>query len=82
MQGKPTLSEAERQREMDASILEALLEPDAARPWAVAEIEREIGSPEVVDGLGRLARAGLIHRLDVFVWASRSALAAYALDEE
>lgn len=81
MQGNPILSEAEKQRAMDSSILESLLCSDAARPWSVAEIEREIGSHEAVDGLGRLARAGLIHRHDGFVWASRAALEAATLGE-
>lgn len=81
MQGKPILSEAEKERAMDESILESLLCSDAARPWSVAEIEREIGTHEAVDGIARLARAGLIHRLDGFVWASRPALEAAALSE-
>lgn len=81
MQGKPILSEAEKERAIDASILESLLCSDAARPWSMAEIEREIGSHEAVDGLARLDRAGLIHRLDGFVWASRPALEAAALSE-
>lgn len=81
MQGNPSLSEAEKERSMDSSILEALLADDAARPWSIAEVEREIDSREAVDGLGRLARAGLIHRHDGFVWASRPALEAAALNE-
>lgn len=66
---------------MDAGILEVLLCSDAARPWSVAEVEREMDSREAVDGLARLARAGLIHRHDGFVWASRPALEAAALNE-
>lgn len=81
MQGKPTLSEAEKERAMDAGILESLLCSDAARPWSMAEIEREMESWDASDGVARLVRAGLVHRLDGFVWASRPALEAAALNE-
>jgi hypothetical protein len=58
--------------EIDASILALLL--DAAGLWAVTEVEREIGDRvATADGLARLYGAGLIHRLDGFVFASRAA---------
>jgi hypothetical protein len=81
MQGQPTLSEAEKQRLMDTSILDMLLDSDAARPWSMAEIEREMENWEAADSVGRLVRAGLVHPVDDFVWASRAAIAAHSLNE-
>jgi hypothetical protein len=71
-------TQEDRDGDVDAVILGTLLlDPDAQRPWALFEIENEIGDPVAVsDSLGRLARAGLIHRLDRFVFASRAALRA------
>lgn len=70
-------SEPQRQADTDAAILEALLDEEAQRPWSVDEIARVLEDPIAAsDGLGRLARAGLIHRLDGFVFASRAALRA------
>ncbi len=64
----------------DAAILGLLLEPDSQRPWSDDEIAREIGDRlTVTDGLARLAGAGLVHRLNSFVWASRAALHGDAL---
>jgi hypothetical protein len=78
MQHQPTpMSEAEKQEHTDGVILEALLDHDAQRPWSVDEVASEIEDPEAAsDSLGRLLRAGLIHRLDGFVFASRAALRA------
>lgn len=78
MQSQPIpMTEAEQQDHTDAVILEALLDSDAQRPWAVDEVARLLNDPiDASDGLGRLARAGLIHRLDSFVFASRAALRA------
>jgi hypothetical protein len=59
----------------DRAILGLLIDEDCQGPWSVAEIEREIGAG-ATDGLARLYGAGLAHRLDGFVWATRAALAA------
>jgi hypothetical protein len=59
----------------DAGILVLLLGDDTQRPWSVDEIARQIGDPIAThDSLRRLQAAGLAHRLDRFVWASRAAL--------
>lgn len=71
------MTNAEREAHTDAVILEALLDTDGQRPWAVDEVARVLNDPiDASDGLGRLARAGLIHLLDGFVFASRAALRA------
>jgi hypothetical protein len=61
----------------DGSIMASLLADDAQRPWTVDEIVREIGDElAVADGLARLYRGGLIHRLEGYVFATRAALAS------
>jgi predicted transcriptional regulator len=71
------MTEAEQQDHTDAVILEALLDSDAQRPWSVDEVARLLNDPiDASDGLGRLVRAGLVHRHDGFVFASRAALRA------
>lgn len=65
---------------VDSAILGLLLDPDSQRPWSEEEIASEIGNRvETVDGLARLAGAGLCHRLNNFAWASRAALHGDAL---
>lgn len=64
----------------DAAILSLLLDADAQRPWAEEEVAREVGEPlAVTDSLARLSAAGLVHRLEGFVFASRAALRAAEL---
>lgn len=78
MSQSPELSPAEREEHIDMLILEMLLDNDAQRPWTVDEIARELDIPEEApDSIGRLARAGLIHRHDGFVFASRAAIRAH-----
>jgi hypothetical protein len=66
--------------QVDSAVLGLLLAPDSERPWSDEEIAREIGDKvETTDSLARLAGAGLAHRLNSFVWASRAALHAERL---
>jgi hypothetical protein len=58
----------------DFAVLMLLLEDGVPRPWAVEEVAREIGDSMAVDDtLSRLHGAGLVHRLDGFVFATRAA---------
>jgi hypothetical protein len=68
-------SPAEADDRIDSAILSLLLDDDSHRPWSEDEIGRAIGDTFAAsDSLGRLARAGLIHRIDPYVFASRSAV--------
>ncbi len=78
MQHQPIpMSEIEREKHTDGVILSFLLADDAQRPWSEEEVAREIEDRAAAsDGLKRLARGGLVHRLDGFVFASRAAQVA------
>lgn len=71
---------AEQDDVADRSIMDVLL--DDPGPWAVEELQREFLAPiAVVDSLNRLAGVGMVHRLDGFVFATRTAKQAAALFE-
>jgi len=64
-----------------AGIYGLLTTPDAQRPWSIRELELEVSYPiNVPDAIASLYGAGLIHRCGEFVWATRAALAAEAMD--
>ena len=65
----------ERMDQLDSAILGMLILEPSHRPWSVDEIAREMGK-NPTDSLRRLCGSGLIHRLDGFVWASRTAVRA------
>ena len=68
------LTVAQQEAIADEMVLDMLLDGDWQRPWSVEEIARELGDPvEADDCLGRLARRGLVHQLDGYVFASRAA---------
>jgi hypothetical protein len=60
----------------DWFILDLLLNDEAQRPWAIAEVVREYGhETNAIDALDRLHGAGLVHKIsDGFVFASRAAI--------
>jgi hypothetical protein len=71
---------AESLAEVESAIHMMLTVRDEQRPWSVQEVEQAIGdAADVADALANLAGAGLIHRCDRFVWATRAALAADGL---
>lgn len=69
-------------RQVEAVILSMLLNSDGGCVWSVEELIRELSSSriEVLDGLAGLEAAGLIHRLDEFVFATRAAWRCDSLD--
>lgn len=70
-------SVTEQEKHIDGVILSFLLADDAQRPWSEDEVAREIEDPIAAsDSLKRLARGGLVHRLNGFVFASRAAQVA------
>lgn len=78
MQHQPIpMSAIEQEKHTDGVILSFLLAGDAQRPWSEDEVAREIDDPiAAADSLKRLARSGLIHRLNGFVFPSRAAQVA------
>jgi hypothetical protein len=64
----PTCDETER------VVLSLLLDSEASGPWSVQELARETGSElRVAVALLGLHGAGLVHRSQEFVWATRAA---------
>jgi hypothetical protein len=64
---------AEEDGQIDSVVLGLLVYPESQRPMSKDEIERTIGE-DATDSLNRLYGAGLVHRLDRFVWATRAAV--------
>jgi predicted transcriptional regulator len=59
----------------EREVLELLLDPDAPGPWSVHEIGVALRSRvRAEDALSALHRAGLVHRCEEFVFASRPAI--------
>jgi predicted transcriptional regulator len=75
MHEQPNPSRIDRDAQQQGAILTMLLSESSLGPWSADEIAREMGR-DVTDSLRRLYGAGLIHRLDGFVWASRAAVLA------
>jgi hypothetical protein len=72
MQGQS--SPAEDDARVEGAILGLLTDHEAQRPWSEDEVAREIGDPlDTTDAIRRLYAAGLVHRLDGFVFATRAA---------
>ena len=68
---------AEDEASVDQAVLAVLLDPDGVL-WSVDEVAREIEG-DTTDALARLYGAGLIHRLEGFVFATRPAVRAAQL---
>jgi predicted transcriptional regulator len=65
---------AEADDRTDSAVMGLLLDDESQRPWSEDELAREIGDDlATADSLSRLHRAGLIHRIDPFVFATRPA---------
>jgi predicted transcriptional regulator len=66
---------AEQERQAEGAILGLLLNFDSGGLWSVEELVSQLSASrlEVIDGLASLEAAGLIHRLNDYVFASRAA---------
>jgi hypothetical protein len=75
MSGRGSCVMAEQERQAEGAILGLLLNFDSGSLWSVEEVVRQLSASrlEVVDGLASLEAAGLINRLDDYVFASRAA---------
>jgi hypothetical protein len=75
-------TESEAHAFIDRAILGLLLDDDKQRPWSEAEIAREITAPgHVPASLKRLRTAGLIHRWNDLVTATRSAVRSHEITQ-
>ena len=74
MQDQPNETVEEQVRRTEQTILTLVLS-GGQRIWSVEELVSEIGRRlEVVDSLAALQAAGLVHRCQDFVFATRAAL--------
>ncbi len=74
MQDQISPTPAEEEKRVDAAILGWLLSDQVRAPVSVDEVGREIDEGlAVTDSLDRLYGAGLVHRLDEFVFATQAA---------
>jgi hypothetical protein len=65
----------------DNAVMALLLFEKPMLPWSVDEIENEMREPAfTTDSIGRLVRAGLLHRSGNYVWPTRTA--CYAAEIE
>jgi hypothetical protein len=81
MQDDPSMGAGDVLRVADSGVYGLLIHPDRQRPWSVSELALELGDRlDVEDALARLHGAGLVHRCGEFVWATRAALAADAVE--
>jgi hypothetical protein len=66
----------------ERSVLHMLLDPDVPGPWSVHEVGVELGSEvRAADAIAALSRAGLVHRCNEFVFATRPAARCVELAE-
>jgi hypothetical protein len=60
--------------DQDFAVLALLLEPGGPAQWSLAELAREVGCELLAgEAVVRLHAAGLLHRCQGFVFASRAA---------
>ncbi len=80
MQDQRIQTVADEEAQTDQAILGLLL-ADSAAIWSIEEMASEVGNNpiHVTDAINRLAKVGLVHRLDGFLFASRAAARATEL---
>jgi hypothetical protein len=60
--------------DVERVVLSLLLESKTDGPWSVSELVLEIGGElRTKDAIRRLCAAGLVHRCEEFLWATRPA---------
>jgi hypothetical protein len=82
MSGRGSCVMAEREQQAEGAILGLLLNFEAGSLWSVEEVVRQLSASrlEAIDALASLQAAGLIHRVDDFVFATRTASSFDRLD--
>ena len=79
MHANPISQAAVEERSEDNAVLRLLVEDDHVI-WSVDEITRELDDVVgAADALSRLHGAGLVHRIENFVFASHAAIRAHEL---
>jgi hypothetical protein len=75
MDGRGGCATPEQDRQAEGAILGLLLNFETGSLWSVEELVRQLSASrlDVVDGLASLQAAGLIHRVEDFVFATRAA---------
>lgn len=63
---------------VDQAVLSILVD-DGAQVWSVGDLSRELDDPLTAEAIGRLQRAGLVHRLGDCVLATHAARRAREL---
>lgn len=80
MQDQGYSAAVDQDESTDRAIMDALI--DDPGPWAVVELQRELSNALAVeDGLARLVGVGMVHQIEGFVFASRTAKQAAAIFE-
>lgn len=68
--------------EAERSVLGLLLDRDAPGPWSDREVGVALGNEvRAADAIAALQRAGLVHRLNEFVFATQAAARCMQLSE-
>jgi hypothetical protein len=75
MSGRGSCVIAGEEQQVEGAILGLLLNFEAGSLWSEEEVVSQLSASrlEVIDGLASLQAAGLIHRMDDFVFATRAA---------
>jgi hypothetical protein len=75
MSGRGSCVMVGQEKPAEGAILGLLLNFDAGSLWSVEEVVRQLSASrlDVIDGLASLQAAGLIHRVDDSVFATRAA---------
>jgi hypothetical protein len=82
MQDQPIRDVAAEFDRAERAVLDLLLDPDVPGLWSVHELGVALGDEvRAADAIAGLHRAGLVHRLSEFVFASQPAARCIQLSE-